>query len=180
MSEIALLNLLVTSDWSEQKTQQALALIKSDINVNCFSQKNLSTPLQIASRDGLITIVKCLIDHGADINQIDKAENSALMLAANEGHCKIVELLIAKGANIHHENKNGNTALLLAAWEVHADVVQCLLNHGAKSGHKNKLKFNALELLQKIVSTGDIITCLSSAIDREKRIELNIGELRYH
>lgn len=63
---------------------------------------------------GLERTVQLMIDSGAEVNSVNKFNNSALMLAAQAGHAKTVELLIERGANVNILANNGDTALIAA------------------------------------------------------------------
>jgi ankyrin repeat protein len=63
------------------------------------------------SLGSLKKIVKILIEHGADVNAIDKNGWSPLHFASNEGHLAVCELLLLNGANAALKTTNGSIAL---------------------------------------------------------------------
>lgn len=77
------------------------------------------------------SIVRLLLEKGADINVQDKWGRTALMMAAREGRLELVRLLLDWEADINIRNENGYTAVMLAAWRGHVEVVQALLDRGA-------------------------------------------------
>ena len=73
-----------------------------------------------------------LINHGADVSNIDVFWRSTLLSYASEnGHLRVVELLLSKGVESDMEDKNYHTPLMLAAQNGHNDVSMHLINHGA-------------------------------------------------
>jgi ankyrin repeat protein len=67
--------------------------------------------LSVAASKGKIELVKILLAAGAEINEIDIAQNTPLFWAAGEGHLEIVKLLVENGANIMAVNKWGISVL---------------------------------------------------------------------
>ncbi|KAG6889177.1 hypothetical protein C0995_003088 [Termitomyces sp. Mi166 len=88
--------------------------------------------------DGRIDSAACLLDNGADINEI-AAENStwvrydkdavedgygaALHVAARQEHLKAVQFLIDRGADVELGDSKGRTALDLAIMEKHSAII---------------------------------------------------------
>lgn len=52
-----------------------------------------------AASEGRNDILRFFLDHGADINTTDSADNTALNLAVIKGHLATVQLLLSRGAN---------------------------------------------------------------------------------
>lgn len=74
---------------------------------------------------GSLDVVKCLVEHGADIH----ADNDhALRVASDYGHLEIVEYLVEQGADIHAD---ADYALRIASENGYLDIVKCLVEHGA-------------------------------------------------
>ncbi|XP_032380683.1 cyclin-dependent kinase 4 inhibitor C [Etheostoma spectabile] len=67
-----------------------------------------------AAREGFLDSLRVLVNHGADLNLVDKKGNLPLHLAAREGHLKVVQLLIGLTANPQAPNGDGRTAGQLA------------------------------------------------------------------
>jgi len=56
-----------------------------------------------------------LLGHGAEVNQMNQEESTALLLAADRGHLSVVKYLLAHQATVDHQNQWGCTALMGAA-----------------------------------------------------------------
>lgn len=105
------------------------------------------TPLHTAARLGDLRLAKCLLDHGANVDSIDRLGVSPLILAARMKQCPMVEFLLEHGADVNLQNARGNTALHLAAWDLGSnyysrqmrrnDVVKALFAYGADENAVN-------------------------------------------
>jgi ankyrin repeat protein len=93
------------------------------------------TPLFWASgghnfKDG--SVLRSLLEHGADINVQDKIGLTPLRWAIFNGALEVVRLLLEHGADVEAKDNNGKTALQLAADRGYDEVVELLREHGAK------------------------------------------------
>ena len=96
----------------------------------------LCTPLFVASGNGHVDILNCLIENGADVNAVTPDEGCIpLMDASFNGRIDVIEFLVKHGANLDHQDKYGNTALHYAVHDPIPDkqveVFQKLLSLGA-------------------------------------------------
>jgi len=66
-----------------------------------FSSHASAQPLIEAARKGDIDTIKGLLDNGADVNEKNNYEATALMFAAVNGHIDAVRLFIEKGADVN-------------------------------------------------------------------------------
>ena len=89
-------------------------------------------PIVYAAREGRVTAVRILIDHGANVDATDKDGSTALMYAADHNRVAIAQMLLDKGANPNVINTAGRTALGFAEDGHHVEVVDLLKAHGAK------------------------------------------------
>ncbi|KAL4967300.1 ankyrin repeat-containing domain protein [Aspergillus stella-maris] len=101
-------------------------LIDRGAKVNA-KEEDGETALFYAVRSGQISLVQCLLDHGAEINLWARTWCPLFYsVHAGVGICK---LLIERGASIETPSERGTTALLLAAMHEYADIVSLLLQH---------------------------------------------------
>ncbi len=68
-----------------------------------------------------ITVCRLLIEHGADVNALTSANETALMLAASNAKVAVVDYLLEKGANPNLKDAKGKTALDYA---IAADITE--------------------------------------------------------
>ena len=99
------------------------------------------TPLIYAAGEGRFDVVKCLIDHGADVSKKAWNKRTVLHYASERGHLKVVEALLCKGADIDVEDEDHCTPLMLAAGN---DISLCLIDRGADVKKKDSRKRTAL------------------------------------
>ena len=70
-----------------------------------------------AGEHGIIEVARLLIEHGADVDQVDPTGGAtALILAASTNQADMVELLLESGADINFQSSDGSTALHAAAF----------------------------------------------------------------
>jgi ankyrin repeat protein len=100
-----------------------------------FGSKRLKrtlTPLYYAAQLGLRTIVRVLLDAGADVNEHGGEYGSALHAASTHGYEDIVKILLDSGANINAPGGDyGSTALETAAGGGHEQMVKIRIDRGA-------------------------------------------------
>ena len=98
-----------------------------------------TTALQLAAEKGHGACVAVLLGAGCNVNQTDRAGDTALMCAAQAGQRDVVRALLAAGGiRVNHTGSSGWTALLCAASGNHVPCVRTLLatkgiDHGVRS-----------------------------------------------
>ena len=120
--------------------EQLVSVLIKEGKADVHQQRKLGliSPIVLASALGYTTIVRTLLDHGADINLKITGGFTPLHHASVQGNLDTVELLLDRGADIEADNDAGDCALLLAAQENQIEVVEILIKHGAKFTERNK------------------------------------------
>ena len=95
-----------------------------------FVADRIGTGLMIAAASGNIALMELFIEHGADPNKTNAADEQALMHAAWRGRLDAVKWLLAHGARINREPMKW-TALHYAVFAGHEDVAVYLIEQGA-------------------------------------------------
>ena len=93
------------------------------------------TPLYWASegrnsKDG--SVVRLLLEHGADINVQNASGRTPLHWASSNGALEVVRVLLEHGADVEVKSKYGATALQFAVGRGRDKIVELLREHGAK------------------------------------------------
>ena len=110
----------------------ARMLLYAGANVKATTRLGGHTPLLMVSKLGNATMIKTLIDSGADPNQPTTNGTTPLMLTAASGSVEAVALLLDRGAKLDlRENAMGQTALMFAAAYGRTAVVKLLAARGA-------------------------------------------------
>ncbi|MEO8218722.1 MAG: ankyrin repeat domain-containing protein [Acidobacteriota bacterium] len=91
-------------------------------------------PLQFAASAGSLSMIRFLVDHGADVNRGAKSGGqTALLSAIYAGKIEAVKLLIELKASVNAKTKDGDTPLKAAQKGDQDDVIAVLKAAGAKS-----------------------------------------------
>jgi uncharacterized protein len=87
------------------------------------------TPLMLASSEGHVGVVRCLVDKGAAINEITpEGLYTALSYACIRGHAPVARLLLGAGA-VLTVTGHGTTLLMFASVHKRLEIVRLLLGH---------------------------------------------------
>ncbi|NGX48073.1 MAG: hypothetical protein K1000chlam3_01461 [Chlamydiae bacterium] len=137
-------------DWKIESTALMYAVrhnCPNMVKVLLTAEKKLNEALDVAIKEGYSDVVEELIKGGADINYVNKNEDTPLIIAIQHARAtaefspqaqeharsrwnqrrKIIQTLLKAGANINHVNKYGRTALMEAVIEHDLNTVQNLL-----------------------------------------------------
>ena len=90
-----------------------------------WNKKNMSH-LMLSSRNGHFKTTQMLLAAGANINDVDNNQNTAIHYASTQGFKKIVELLIDKGSKTNKKNNLGKTAKDLARENNFKDIADLI------------------------------------------------------
>jgi ankyrin repeat protein len=95
------------------------------------------TPLMYAARGSLLGCVERLLEHGADVNAVDRQGCSALYMAAELGREAVARLLLAHQADLTTPTRNGSTVLMGATVTCGPALVSHILAR-VDTAHVNK------------------------------------------
>lgn len=87
------------------------------------------TPLWCAAVAGRLSVVRCLVERGADVNSVSDTGSTPVRSACFMTHLDIVTYLVENGADIAKPNYNGGTCLINSVQSV--KLCEYLLKNGA-------------------------------------------------
>lgn len=93
---------------------------------------NTQGVLRLAASHGRTTVLRTLLEYGADIDRPNLQGETALYRASWSGHTKCVAELLREGAKVSALTKDGQSALYKAAGQGHDAAVDLLLQYGAQ------------------------------------------------
>ena len=77
-------------------------------------------------------VASILVDHGIDVNAVDKKGQTALhIVSKHKNSLRLLLLLLDEGAQLNVIDKHGYTPLMIATINGHIGVVKILLSYGA-------------------------------------------------
>lgn len=120
-----------------RQSSKNLALVVSQLGEldnrnDAWLQGKRLTPLMAAAYLGYEPLLRLLITHYADVDQVDSFGRTALICAARSGQTEVVQTLEEAGAELDEFQADGATALLLAAEHGRTATVKALLKLGAQ------------------------------------------------
>ena len=90
-------------------------------------------------------VLEIVVNHGADIDAINKTNATALMLACEKGKKDAIDVLLNAGANPNFADADGDTCLhYIARNDCCTEVVQAVISHGADVNVMNENNVTAL------------------------------------
>lgn len=120
--------------------QAALGDNHNWFNINHVNEDG-KTPLYLASSNGHTSIVRFLLDHGADIHKASTGDNggwTAFHAACEGGHVEVVKLLREFGVEMNQPHQSsGTTGFYLACSKGRLDVVKYLFEQGVDTNKRN-------------------------------------------
>ncbi|MES2830414.1 MAG: ankyrin repeat domain-containing protein [Pseudomonadota bacterium] len=124
------------------------ALFKHGANPNAVATQDGYSALMCASRAGHLAAMKCLIDAGANLDQMDERDNTAVIFATGNRQLPALQRLVKAGANLDVVSREGDFALMLATNNGDTAAMQCLLDGGT---NKNVANWDTLTPLMSAV-----------------------------
>eukprot|EP00734_Pompholyxophrys_sp_LG126_P000169 Pompholyxophrys_sp_v1_NODE_27_length_3750_cov_2.904465.p4 type:complete len:255 gc:universal NODE_27_length_3750_cov_2.904465:1872-2636(+) len=106
-----------------------------------FSLQAMQQPKDLidAAKAGNLEAVRSFLENGADVNQVDENDATALHWAAANGHLAITQLLIERGTSINHADTDSFIPLHYAVANDRNAITQLLLERGASVDHTNDI-----------------------------------------
>ena len=90
-------------------------------------------------------VLETVVNHGTDIDAINKTNATALMLACEKGKKDAIDVLLNAGANPNFADADGDTCLhYIARNDCCTEVVQAVISHGADVNVMNENNVTAL------------------------------------
>lgn len=162
--------------------QEAEALLNQGIDVNLKNDKNGESLLHVAVGFGRLDVAEMLIARGADLNAVNRQDETPLILATQAGDIKIVKLLINSGADLSLVDNFGEAAVHHLAESGDEDIALLLIGAGADINTVDEMENTPLhyaarshspELIQVLIEHGAGVnaknengeTPLSEAVD---------------
>ena len=84
-----------------------------------------------SSSEGMVDVIRRLLEHGADTNIPDHRQSTALHLASSSGWPEVARLLLSYGAKVDEKDEQGRTPFEVASSKGHHEMTKLLLEHGA-------------------------------------------------
>jgi ankyrin repeat protein len=114
-------------------------LLQNGANPNAVTSLG-STPFLLASEIGDLDVIRCFVEHGADLDyspsgkeadELNITGQTALFMATLKEQKDVVEYLIGKGSKVNVKNRYGVSPLLLCAEGGNEELVRLLVDAGA-------------------------------------------------
>jgi ankyrin repeat protein len=131
-----LTDLKTLNDWKIQNKYLTLMeiasiLLENGADVHAKTMQGTTVLHHAASFSGTTDFIELLLNHGANVNEVDDEYNHALHYAAKKNQHENIRLLIKHGAFINSQNNNGYTALHEAAIHDSREAAEALVAAGA-------------------------------------------------
>jgi len=118
-----------------------------------------------AAHYGQISILKMLLNEGAEVNARTTEKKTALHHAAIGGHAEAAQALLNQGADVDSKDAEHNTALIFAASFGHRETLETLLENGADINAASKVGETALGMAAYKCYTDVFFTLLYRGAD---------------
>ncbi|KFR11770.1 Ankyrin repeat and EF-hand domain-containing protein 1 [Opisthocomus hoazin] len=116
-----------------------LNFLERGANPNASNPATGRTPLMEAAREGVLELVRGLLERGGDVNQFDLERHSAAHFAAKGGFFEILRIISAYNGDLGLIAMNGNTPLHYAAEGGFTNCCKFIGQRGCDPTRKNLL-----------------------------------------
>ncbi|KAI6693231.1 hypothetical protein NL676_020941 [Syzygium grande] len=107
---------------------QILLEVIDDKQLAAQTNDRWDTPLHVAARAGRFRMVKLLLDFGSDVDEANKARNTALHEAVKNGDLELTDLLLSRGSkSVNKKNWERKCPLYLAVETGNLEILLRLL-----------------------------------------------------
>ena len=114
-------------------------------------------------RGNQVDILRALLDHGTNIDEIDPVtKRTAIIEATNLRRSRIAQILIHAGCRLHLKDNDGNTALHLAGFNGDSHTCLLLLDSGAQLNEYNREGETPLDLAARAGHTEAVICLINN------------------
>ncbi|XP_047398458.1 ankyrin repeat and EF-hand domain-containing protein 1 [Sciurus carolinensis] len=117
--------------------EMCLTFLEKGANPNSINSSTGRTALMEASREGVLELVRGMLERGAEVNVFDNDRHNAAHFAAKGGYFDILKLLFAYNGDVGLIAMNGNTPLHYAAMGGFADCCKYIAQRGCDLKWKN-------------------------------------------
>jgi ankyrin repeat protein len=93
-----------------------------------------------AQEKDVLAIVDLLIEHGADVNEVDDFGHGVLLMAAQKCKAAVVTRLLKAGADTEQRSPQGFSPLSMALVVSNFDAARALVDHGARLSRASMAK----------------------------------------
>ncbi|EAY03359.1 hypothetical protein TVAG_398840 [Trichomonas vaginalis G3] len=116
---------------------------------------------------GIPSLCKYFLSLGANANEKDLFEDTALHIATKNNYKETIEILLSYGANINEKDKNEETALHFAVSNNNKEITDILISHGANIDEKNTFGRKVLHFAAEnnSVITAELLISLGANIN---------------
>lgn len=117
-------------------------LVDEDVEIDVISSRG-RTALSIVMRQGRASVIKYLVDQGAEWSISDRSN------IVNINELELVKYFVEDGIDIDYQDERGSTALMKAVINNNTELVKYLLENGADFDIENSSGLTALDYAAK-------------------------------
>jgi len=123
-------------------------LIEARANINAEEWDGWTALHYASNSHENLSIVRYLLQNGANINAKHCLGKTPLFIASQNGHLGVVNLLLKNCADVNQADIHGATPLHVASREGHKDVVRLLIEKGANVDEQDKFVQTPLDVAE--------------------------------